>query len=102
MVLTIVILVGAALLEVGGIALIRIGLLGARGWIIAGGGALIFYGLIVNQGMVDFGRLMGTYITVFFVVSLIIAAAVFHESPGRASLAGGALIIAGGAVMMLV
>jgi hypothetical protein len=100
-VLTIVILVGAALLEVGGIALIRIGLLGARGWIIAGGAALIAYGVVVNQGLLDFNRLMGTYIAVFFVVSQIIAAAVFHESLGRASLAGGALIIAGGAVMML-
>ncbi len=100
-VLTIVILVGAAVLEVGGIALIRMGLLGARGWIIAGGAALIVYGLVVNQGLLDFGRLMGAYIAVFFVVSQIIAAMVFQESLGRATLAGGALIIAGGAVMML-
>jgi drug/metabolite transporter superfamily protein YnfA len=99
--LTIVILIGAALLEVGGIALMRMGLLGARGWIIAGGASLILYGLLVNQGMLDFGRLMGTYIAVFLVVSQIIAIVVFHESLGRTAIVGGALIVAGGAVMML-
>jgi drug/metabolite transporter superfamily protein YnfA len=99
--ITLTVLIGAAILEVGGIALVRTGLLGARGWIIAGGASLILYGLLVNQGMLDFGRLMGAYIAVFFVVSQIIAAALFHELPGRGALAGGALIIAGGAVMLL-
>ncbi len=101
MALTIVILISAALLEVGGIALIRMGLLGARGWIFAGGATLIIYGLVVNQGLLDFSRLMGAYIGVFFVVSQTIAIVLFHESLGRAALAGGALIVAGGAVMML-
>jgi drug/metabolite transporter superfamily protein YnfA len=99
--ITLTILIGAAILEVGGIALMRMGLLGARGWIIAGGVSLILYGLVVNQGLLDFGRLMGAYIAVFFVVSQIIAAVLFHELPGREALAGGMLIIAGGAVMML-
>jgi len=77
------------------------GLVGARGWIIAGGASLIFYGLVVNQGLPDFRRLMGAYFAVFFVVSQTMAAALFNELPRPETLAGWALIVAGGAVMML-
>ena len=101
MILTAIILIGAAILEVGGDALMRLGLHGARGWILAGAAALTTYGLVVNQGPLDFGRLMGVYIAVFFVVSQIIAIAIFHQMPGRTTLAGGALIVSGGLLMMI-
>ncbi len=101
MILTLTILIGAAILEVGGDALIRFGLAGARGWIVAGAAVLTTYGIVVNQGTLDFGRLMGVYIAVFFVVSQLIAFAIFHQPPTRATLAGGALVVAGGLVMML-
>ena len=99
-VLTVAILVGAAILEAGGDALIRLGLNGMRFWIVAGAVALAIYGIVVNFGTLNFGRLMGVYIVVFFVVSQIIAAAVFHQWPERGTMLGGALIVVGGAVMM--
>ncbi len=101
MILTAIILIGAAILEVGGDALMRLGLHGARGWILAGAAALTAYGVVVNQGQLDFGRLMGVYIAVFFVMSQIIAIAIFHQVPGRATLAGGAFIVVGGVLMMI-
>jgi len=55
----------------------------------------------VNQGPLDFGRLMGVYIAVFFVVSQIIAIAIFHQMPARTTVAGGALIVSGGLLMMI-
>ncbi len=89
-------MVGAALLETGGDAMIRHGL--ARQWLFLGGGALslVFYGIIVNQGVLDFGRLMGGYIAIFFVVSQLIAWLFFHQAPGARTIVGGLLIVAGG------
>ncbi|HEY3267594.1 MAG TPA: hypothetical protein VGM37_11745 [Armatimonadota bacterium] len=64
----------AALLEVGGDALIRWGLRGGRAaGFIAGAAALFAYGVAVNAPRWDFGRLMGVYIAVFFIVSQIVA-----------------------------
>jgi multidrug transporter EmrE-like cation transporter len=87
----------AAVLEVGGDALVRWGLKGGR-WIgLAAGAAVLFgYGLSVNLPKWDFGRLMGVYIAVFFVVSQIVAGVFFHERLALPTLVGGALIVAGG------
>ncbi len=101
MILTATFLITAAFLEVGGDALIRLGLHGARGWLVAGAIALTAYGVIVNQGRLDFGRLMGVYIAVFFVVSQIIAVAIFDQAPARATIVGGAFVVVGGIVMMI-
>ena len=101
MIVTASILFAAAILEVGGDALIRLGLHGTRGWIAAGAVVLTAYGLIVNQGKLDFGRLMGVYIAVFFVVSQIIAFAIFRQIPGRTTILGGAFVVIGGIVMMV-
>lgn len=93
-------LIGAALFEVGGDALMRRGLEN-RSWLLAGGAlSLVIYGIVVNEGGfdgdLDFGRLMGAYIAVFFVVSQIIAMIFYRELPALRTLAGGALIIVGG------
>jgi len=87
----------AAVLEVGGDALVRWGLKGGR-WIgLALGAAVLFgYGLSVNLPKWDFSRLMGVYIAVFFVVSQITAVVFFHERIGLPTIVGGALIVAGG------
>ena len=62
--------------------------------------SLVVYGLIVNKGGLtfglDFGRLMGAYIAVFFVVSQIIAMILYRRLPALRTIAGGALIIVGG------
>ena len=93
-------LIGAALLEVGGLALVRQGL-ELRSWIVAAGAvSLVAYGVLVNQGSLDFGRLMGCYIVVFFVVSQVIALLLFHHVPAARTLLGGALIVAGGITIL--
>jgi small multidrug resistance family-3 protein len=93
-------LVAAALLEVGGDALTRWSLRGHR-WIgFLPAAALLFaYGLTVNLPPWNFGRLMGVYIAVFFVVSQAVAVLVFHERLPAPTWVGGILIVAGGLVM---
>ena len=95
-----VILLLAAALEAGGDALVRYGLRGGRvlGFVL---GALVLfgYGVTVNLPRWDFGRLLGVYIVLFFVVSQILAVAVFDEKIPISRLVGGALVIAGGVVM---
>jgi drug/metabolite transporter superfamily protein YnfA len=98
---TAIALLAAALLEVSGDALTRMGLRGRPVWLAAGALTLFIYGVVVNQGRLDFGRLMGVYIAVFFLVSQIIAFAFFHDVPGYKTIAGGLLIVIGGAVIML-
>ena len=96
-------LVTAAALEAGGNALPRQGL--THAWwpmLVAGVGTLGLYGLLVNQSglQLDFGRLMGCYIVAFFLVSQILAAFIFHDSPTSRTLVGGALILLGGLTIL--
>lgn len=87
----------AAVLEVGGDALVRWGLKGGRWYGMALGAVVLFaYGLSVNLPKWDFGRLMGVYIAVFFVVAQATAVVFFHERLQLPTIVGGALIIAGG------
>jgi multidrug transporter EmrE-like cation transporter len=98
MTLTLLSLVVAATLEVGGDAAIRAGLLRAR-WplVVAGAALLVVYGLVVNANRtIDFNRLMGTYIAVFFAVSQVVGAVAFGDRVTTRVLIGGALIVAGG------
>ncbi len=93
----------AAGLELGGDALIRIGLLdSAWRWVALGGLMLFAYGLTVNvYRKVDFGQLMGVYIAVFFVVSQLLSIGLFKERPSLSLVFGGALIVTGGLVIQL-
>lgn len=95
------ILVLAALLEVGGDALIRIGLRGPGYSIAAGALALCAYGVLVNQSGVDFNRLMGIYIAIFFVVSQVISFILFRQIPDDRIILGGGFIVTGGLLILL-
>jgi small multidrug resistance family-3 protein len=64
-----------------------------------GAGALAAYGLVVNLPRWDFGRLLGVYIAVFFVVAQIISVTAFRERLQLPTLLGGALIVAGGILL---
>jgi drug/metabolite transporter superfamily protein YnfA len=91
----------AATLEVGGDAAIRYGLTRSA-WplLLIGALALVAYGLLVNWDRdVEFNRLMGIYIAVFFVVSQTIAWFVFGDRPSTTVVMGGLLIVAGGLVI---
>ena len=96
----IVFLALAAFLEVGGDALVRYGLKGGRvAGFVLGAVTLFAYGLLVNMPKWDFGKLLGVYIAVFFVVSQLVAVCAFHEKLKTPTMVGGALIIAGGIVL---
>ena len=94
----------AALLEAGGDALVRSGLhaqgLAARVAFFALGAVTLFaYGYVVNTPPWDFGKLLGVYVVFFFVVAQLIGWIFFHQRPSGAVLLGGALMVAGGAVI---
>jgi len=93
-------LVLAAILEVGGDALVRWGLRSGR-WagLALGAAALCGYGLSVNLPKWDFGRLMGVYIAVFFVAAQIVAVVFFRERLPLPTIVGGTLIVAGGILL---
>jgi len=61
--------------------------------------ALGFYGLVVKAPRWEFGKLLGVHVVLFFVVAQILARVCFNQRPTVPVLLGGALILAGGAVM---
>jgi hypothetical protein len=94
----------AAILEAGGDALARSGLhahaLPIRLGLFALGAIVLFaYGVTVNLPNWDFGRLLGVYVALFFVVAQIINLIAFGVRPGLPIYCGGALIISGGLLM---
>jgi drug/metabolite transporter superfamily protein YnfA len=98
---TLAILILAASLEVGGDALIRIGLHSYGYSLAAGAFTLVAYGVVVNQSGYDFNRLMGIYIAVFFVVSQAISLILFKQVPDDRILLGGGFIVTGGLLILL-
>ena len=97
--MTIVYLALAAALEVSGDFLMRVGLGGRRWGLVAGACALAAYGLLVNQPALGFGRTLGLYIAVFFVVSQAVAFWARRRAPVTVAVLGGALIVLGGLVI---
>ncbi len=91
----------SAVLEVGGDAGMRLGLQGKRAGFIVGAISLILYGLVVNLPKWDFGRLLGVYVAVFFIVAQAIGFIVYKEKLNPQILVGGALIVSGGLVLSL-
>ncbi len=93
-------LVLAAVLEVAGDALIRGGLKSGGAALMAAGVAVLgIYGFTVNLTKLDFGRLMGLYIVLFFVVSQAVSVLLFKERLHLPVVVGGGLVVAGGILM---
>ena len=91
---------GSALLEVGGDAVVRKGLRGANVIIILAGGLMLAaYGLLVNMVRWDFSKLLGVYVAVFAMVSVMCGRFVFGESIPNSTWMGLAIIVAGGMVI---
>jgi len=98
------ILLVAAILEAGGDAIIRSGIHNANSvkrllLFILGGCVLFAYGCVVNAPPWDFGKLLGIYVVLFFVVAQAIAYFAFGQRPSTTILLGGTLIVAGGLVI---
>lgn len=101
---TLALLVIAAVLEVGGDAIVRSGLKDHAGAsrivLMAAGGVVLFaYGVFVNIAPADFGKLLGIYVVLFFIVAQLVNLLAFGVRPGTPILMGGALIVAGGALI---
>jgi drug/metabolite transporter superfamily protein YnfA len=102
---TLLLLTIAAVLEAGGDALARTALhshdaMLVRVGIFAAAALVLFvYGVTVNLPPWDFGRLLGVYVSLFFVVAQIINRLTFDTRPTLPIIAGGTLILAGGMLM---
>jgi drug/metabolite transporter (DMT)-like permease len=100
------ILTACALLEAGGDALVRKGMhaasFGTRLALYLAAAIVLFaYGWLVNRPPWSFGSLLGIYVVLFFVVAQAIGYFVFGDKLTTPILAGGTLIVAGGAVITL-
>jgi small multidrug resistance family-3 protein len=62
---------------------------------------LAAYGSVVNVPRWDFGKLLGVYVVLFFLMAQVLAKVRFGQSPTPSIYAGGALITAGGLVIAL-
>jgi small multidrug resistance family-3 protein len=103
---SLLVLLIAAILEAGGDALVRHGLysdsLITRGGFLAlGAFVLLAYGVTVNSPSWDFGRLLGVYVTLFFLVAQLINWVAFGLRPTLPIIVGGSLILAGGFTITL-
>jgi drug/metabolite transporter superfamily protein YnfA len=94
--------VAAAALEVGGDAIIRTGLKGSRPWVLAGGFIVLgSYGIVVNLLPLDFSRLLGVYVGVFALVSVIVGRAVFGDQVSVTTWLGIGVILLGSLIVQL-
>jgi len=97
-------LIVATVLEASGDAVIRLALYKhagyLRGVLFVAGAALLFgYGTLLNLAPIEFSRVVGLYIATLFVVWQLINLIVFKTPPTLPILVGGALIVAGGAMV---
>lgn len=67
--------------------------------IVAGTLALAAYGSVVNIPRWDFGKLLGLYVVLFFLMAQVLNRVRFGQAPTLPIYAGGALIVAGGLVI---
>jgi hypothetical protein len=101
-----VLLLIATTLEASGDAIVRMAIYSHVGLIRVGlflGGAVLLlgYGSFLNVAPLDFGRVVGLYIATLFVVWQVINVIAFRSFPTMPILVGGALVIAGGAIISL-
>lgn len=94
----------AAFLEAWGDSFFQVGFYHASGMgrilaLMAGAAVLATYGSVVNIPRWDFGKLLGAYVVLFFVMAQILNRVRFGQAPGANIYVGGALIVAGGIVV---
>jgi hypothetical protein len=104
--ITFSLLVLATTFEASGDAIIRIGLgphpLVARVALMLTGAVILYgYGLTLNLGPLDWGRLVGAYVATFFVVGQVINLVFFRTPPTVPIVVGGLFIVLGGAIITL-
>jgi len=98
----ILVFVGAAVLEVLGDALIRKGMRGS-GVVVVGLGMAVLgtYGVVVNLLDLDFSRMLGAYVGIFAIVSVLAGRLMFKEQVPVSTWVGLAVILVGSMVIHL-
>jgi drug/metabolite transporter superfamily protein YnfA len=92
--------IAAAVLEVGGDAIIRKGLRGSRLLLVVIGFiALGCYGIVVNTVRWDFSKMLGVYVAIFALVSILAGRFLFRETIPTSTWLGLAIILIGAAVI---
>jgi hypothetical protein len=99
-----VLLLIATTLEAAGDAIVRIAIYDHVGPVriglfLVGAALLLAYGTFLNLAPLDFGRVIGLYLATLFVVWQVINFLAFRALPTLPILIGGALVIAGGAII---
>ena len=100
----IAVLAFAAFLEAFGDSLFQTGFYRSSGLarvlaIVAGAVVLASYGSVVNLPRWNFGKLLGVYVVLFFVVAQILNRVRFGQMPTVPIYLGGSLIVVGGLVI---
>jgi small multidrug resistance family-3 protein len=94
------VMVVAALLEVMGDAIIRKGVRGAGLGLVALGFIVLgSYGVVVNRIAVDFSKLLGAYVGVFAIVSVLFGRLVFQETIPRSTWLGLVVVLVGSSII---
>ncbi len=95
-----IVFIAAAILEVGGDAVVRKGLRGSGLFIILIGFAMLgCYGVVVNMVKWDFSKLLGVYVAVFALVSILFGRFVFNEAISVPTWIGLFVIMGGGMII---
>jgi small multidrug resistance family-3 protein len=94
----------AAFLEAFGDSLFQSGLYRSAGasrvlYFLCGAIVLALYGFTVNIPHWDFGKLLGIYVVLFFLVAQVLARVRFHQAPTVPIYVGGTLITLGGMII---
>jgi small multidrug resistance family-3 protein len=90
----------AALLEISGDAIIRKGLRNSGILLIISGFVVVgSYGLVVNIVKWDFSKLLGVYVAVFAVVSILFGRFIFKENIPATTWVGLVVIVVGGLII---
>ena len=94
------IFIGAAILEVGGDAIVRKGLRGKNLLIVMIGCAMLAsYGVAVNTVKWDFSKLLGVYVAIFALISILFGRFVFRENIPNTTWLGLMIIICGAMII---
>ena len=101
---TLLILTLAAFLEAYGDSSFQTALYRSSGMsrmiaVLGGIASLAAYGFVVNAPRWDFGKLLGVYVVVFFLLAQIVARVRFGQTPTLPIYLGGTLILAGGVII---
>jgi uncharacterized protein YaaW (UPF0174 family) len=94
----------AAFLEAFGDSLFQSGLYRSAGaaralFFVCGAVVLALYGFTVNLPHWDFGKLLGVYVVLFFLVAQVLAKVRFNQAPTTPIYVGGTLIATGGIII---